>query len=262
MLPLRLAADPATMDAVNVEEIVDQVKDISATNVFHAVITGVVAFFVVKLLLSLIDRAFRRARIDPQMRKLIRNLLRIGMYFVAAILVLSALGIEVTSLVAVLSLIGLAFSLAMQNFLSNVAGGMQIFASRPLKPGDWVEVNGISGSVAEIDMFYTKITTIDNKLVHVPNSAIVSSTIINYTAEDLRRLELRPTASYDAPTGYVLDTLRALVCGDPRVLTDQDIFVHVFNYGDSAIEYIVRVWCRNADYWPLYFDLMDNLGGK
>lgn len=261
ILRLTEVIDPSVIDSsvINPNEIYEQVKDISATNVFAAVVTAVVSIFVIKVLLTLMNRAFSKSKLDPQVRKLLRMLMRVALYFVAVILVLGALDIEVTSLVAVLSIIGLAFSLAMQNFLSNVAGGMQLFASRPFKPGDWVEVGGVTGCVTEVDMFYTKINTVDNKLVHLPNSVIVTQTISNWSAEPLRRVELKPSASYDAPPQLVLDTLRALVCGDPRVMTDQDIFVHVNSYGDSSIEYILRVWCKNEDYWPLYFDLMDTL---
>lgn len=261
MFPILFGSvDTAVVDAAtDVEHMLDQLKDITASNVFTAVVTAVVSLIVIKLLLAFLNHAFSRSKLDSQVRKLLLGLLRVALCFVAVILVLDALGIEVTSLVAVLSVIGLAVSLALQNFLSNVAGGMQIFASRPFKPGDWVEIGDLNGSVAEINMFYTKLNTVDNRLVHIPNSVLVTKTIYNRDAEPFRRVELKPSASYDAPTQLVLDTLRAMVCGDPRVLTDRGIFVHVNKYDDSAIEYILRVWCKGEDYWPLYFDLMDAL---
>ncbi len=253
---LRLTDAVPTVDP---NEIVEQVKNITASGVFAAVITAVVSVLVIKVLLSFLDRAFSRTRMDATLRKLLHNLLRFAMYFVAVILVLRPLGIDVTSLVAVLSVVGLAFSLAMQNFLSNVAGGMQIFVSQPFKLGDWVEVGDIVGCVSGIDLFYTKINTLDNRVVNLPNSAIVTQTICNRDTEPFRQLEFKPTVSYDAPVQLVLDTLRAIACGDPRVLTDRGIFVHVSNYGDSAIEYVLRMWCRNEDYWNIYFDVMDAL---
>ncbi len=256
MPSLRLTDAVPTVDP---EQIIDQIKNITANSVFAAVATAVVSFLVVRVLLSFLDRALSRTKIEAPLRKLIHTLLRAGMIFLALILVLRALGIDVTSLVAVLSVIGLAFSLAMQNFLSNVAGGMQIFASQPFKLDDWVEIGDVVGRVSGIDMFYTKINTLDNRVVNLPNSVIVTQTIYNRNTEPYRQLEFKPTTSYDAPVQLVMDTLRAIACGDPRVLTDRGITVHVSKYGDSAIEYVLRMWCKNEDYWDIYFDVMDTL---
>ena len=147
-------------------------------------------------------------------------------------------------------MVGLAFSLALQNFLSNVAGGMQLLASHPFAVGDFVDVGVCSGTVEEIGMFYTKVTTPDNKLVQLPNSAIV-------TAQPTRRVELKVSASYDAPTGQVTALLSKLAGEHPLVLADPEPAVHVEEYGDSAIRYVMRVWCANADYWTVYYDLLD-----
>ena len=256
-MPILRLTEPAP--TVDPEQIIDQIKNITASSIFAAVITAVISILVIRVLLSFLDRALSRSKLDTSLRKLIHTLLRAGLIFLGLILVLRALGIDVTSLVAVLSLVGLAFSLAMQNFLSNVAGGMQIFASQPFKIGDWVEVGDIVGCVTQIDLFYTKINTIDNRVMNLPNSVLVTQTICNRNTEPFRQLEFRPTTSYDTPVQLVLDTLRAIACGDPRVLTDRGIFVHVSKYGDSAIEYVLRMWCRNEDYWNIYFDVMDAL---
>ena len=234
-------------------------RQITASKVFSAVIATVVCLIVIRILLAVLDRALNRSRLDKPMQSLLRNLLRGGLWFVAAIIVLGCLDIEVTSLVAVLSVVGLAFSLALQNFLSNVAGGMQILASHPFKPGDFVEAGGCSGTVTDIGMFYTKLTTPDNKLVQLPNSTIVSANITNYSAQPTRRVELKVSASYDAPTERVLAVLREAVENHPLTLDDPEFMIHVDEYGDSAIRYVVRVWCATADYWTVYFDLMDGM---
>lgn len=234
-------------------------RQITASNVFSAVVAAVICLIVIRVLLTVLDRAQKKSKLDPSLQTLLRNLLQGGLWFVAAIIVLGCLGIEVTSLVAVLSVIGLAFSLALQNFLSNVAGGMQLLASHPFKPGDFVEAGGFSGTVTEIGMFYTKLTTPDNKLVELPNSSIVSANIINYSAQPNRRVELKVSASYDAPTERVLAVLRETVENHPLTLDDPEPMIHVDNYGDNAIGYVVRVWCATADYWTVYFDLMDGM---
>ena len=241
------------------EELWNSLRQITASKVFSAVIAAIICLIVIKILLKLLDRAQKRSRLDPSLQTLLRNLLQGGLWFVAAIIVLERLGIEVTSLVAVLSVIGLAFSLALQNFLSNLAGGMQLLASHPFKPGDFVEAGGCSGTVTEVGMFYTKLTSPDNKLIHIPNSTIMSANVINYSAQGTRRVEVKVSASYDAPTEQVLAVLKGLVENHPLALADPVPQVHVDNYGDNAIGYVARVWCAADDYWTVYFDLMDGL---
>ena len=237
----------------------NNLKYITATKMFSAVVVAAVCLLAVKVLVGVLDRALRRSSMDSALKKLLRGLLKGGLLFVSVIVVLGRLGIEVTSLVAVLSVIGLAFSLALQNFLSNVAGGMQLLASHPFKPGDFVEAGGCSGTVTDIGMFYTRLTTYDNKLVQIPNSSIVSANIINYSTQPSRRVDLTVSASYDAPVDQVLAALAKLGEEHPLVLDDPAPAAHVTKYGDSAIEYALRVWCANADYWTVYNDLKDSL---
>lgn len=236
----------------------ENIRDITASKVFGAVLVAVVCFLVVKVLMKLLGRAVGRSKLDGALQKMLLNLLRGLLWSVAVIIVLGCLGIEVTSLVAVLSVIGLAFSLALQNFLSNVAGGMQLLASHPFKPGDFVEAGGCSGTVTEIGMFYTRLATYDNKLVQIPNSTIVSANIINYSTQPSRRVDLMVSASYNAPLEVVMNTLLGLAQAHELVLDDPAPAVHVTKYGDSAIEYALRVWCANADYWTVYNDLIDS----
>ena len=237
----------------------DNVQDITASNIFSAVLTIVISLVVIKVLTRVLNRALGRSKLDTSLQYLLRNLLKGVLWSIAAIIVLDCLDIEVTSLVAVLSVVGLAFSLALQNFLSNVAGGMQLLASHPFKLGDFVDAGGCSGTVTEIGMFYTKLTTPDNKLVQLPNSTIVSANITNFSAQATRRVELKVSASYDAPTDTVLALLSKMAADHPLVLADPAPAVHVDGYGDNAIGYVMRVWCANADYWTVYYDLMDGM---
>ncbi len=237
----------------------NSIQNVTASNIFSAVLSVVISLILIKVLTKLLEQALGRSKLDQPLQRLIRSLLRGVLWAVAAITVLKSLGIEVTSLVAVLSVVGLAFSLALQNFLSNLAGGMQILASHPFAPGDFVDAGGCSGTVSEIGMFYTKLTTPDNKLVQLPNSTIVSANITNFSAQATRRVELKASASYDAPTERVISLLSGLAADHPLVLGDPAPAVHVDGYGDNAIEYVMRIWCANADYWTVYYDLMDGL---
>ena len=158
----------------------------ASEKLFTAVVAAVVCLVVIKILLKLVDRTLRRIHLDGTLKKLIRGGLKGLLLFLGVIVVLGCLDIPVTSLVAVLSVAGLALSLAVQNFLSNVAGGLQLLVSQPFKVGDYVEAGGCSGTVAEIGMFYTKLNSVDNKLVQLPNSTIVSQNILNYSSEESR----------------------------------------------------------------------------
>lgn len=227
--------------------------------ILTALLSTVICLVVIKILMKLTDRAMRRVELESTIKKLIRGGIKALLLFLAVIVVMGCLDIPVTSLVAVLSVVGLAFSLALQNFLSNVAGGLQLLASQPFKVGDFVEAGACSGTVAEIGLFYTKLRGIDNRLVQLPNSTIVSSTIINYSSEELRRVELRVTASYDAPTDQVRQVLARLVGEHPLTLATPEPLIRVSAYQESAIEYIIRVWCANEDYWTVYYDLLENI---
>ena len=252
-----LLGDGTGSDAT--DGLLNSLQQITTSKVFSAVIATVVSLIVIKILMVVLDRALGRSKLDKPVRNLLRNLLRGVLWFVAAIIVLECLDIQATSLVAVLSVVGLAFSLALQNFLSNVAGGMQLLASHPFKPGDFVEAGGCSGTVTDIGMFYTKLATPDNKLVELPNSSIMSANIINYSAQGTRRVEIKVSASYDAPTDRVISLLRGVAETHPLTLDNPELQVHVDDYGDNAIRYVVRVWCATDDYWTVYFDLLDSM---
>lgn len=235
----------------------NSIRHITASNIFTAVLVAAACLVVMKVLLKVLDRALGRSRLDPSLQKLLRGILKAGLWFVTAIIVLGCLNIEVTSLVAVLSVVGLAFSLALQNFLSNAAGGMQLLASHPFSVGDFVEAGGCSGTVEEMGLFYTKLTTPDNKLVQLPNSTIVAANITNFSQQPTRRVDLTVSASYDAPPEQVIALLARLAAEHPLVLDDPEPAAHVDGYGDSAVNYVLRVWCANADYWTVYYGLLD-----
>lgn len=256
-MPIPLVLTAGLPDGETAQSLWNSIRNVTASNIFSAVLSVVISLILIKVLTKVLDRALGRSKLDLPLQRMIRSLLRGALWAVAAIIVLGCLGIEVTSLVAVLSVVGLAFSLALQNFLSNLAGGMQILASHPFALGDFVDAGGCSGTVAEIGMFYTKLTTPDNKLVQLPNSTIVSANIINFSAQSTRRVELRVSASYDAPTDQVAALLARLAADHPLVLDDPEPAVHVDEYGDNAVVYVMRIWCANADYWTVYYDLMD-----
>ena len=255
-MKLSLTTDPTQA----VEDILKVgIAGFTVEKLLTAVVAAAVCLIVIKLLLGLLDRTAARTHMEPQIRRTVRGLVKAMLIFVTVIVVMGCLNIPVTSLVALLSVAGLAFSLALQGFLANMAGGLQIVASKPFRLGDYIEAGGCAGTVAEIGLFYTKLNTVDNKLIQLPNSTIISGNIINYSAEDKRRVELKVTASYDAPPEQVKAVLAQVVGEHPLTLATPEPMIRVSAYQDSAIEYIVRVWCANGDYWTVYYDLMDGL---
>ena len=196
---------------------------------------------VMKLVLRLTDRAFLRLELERSLHTFIHAALRVILWMITLCIVLDYVGVPMTSLVAVLSVIGLAVSLAIQGTLSNLAGGIQVLLSKPFKAGDYVEAGGISGTVMEVGLAYTKLCTVDNKVISVPNGQISGEKIINYSTEERRRVDLTFNASYDSPLQQVTGVLRAVVAAHPMALAEPEPFVRVNAYRDSSIEYVLSL---------------------
>lgn len=233
--------------------------DISITAIVRVLFTIVVCLIAVKVITKILNGVLGKSKLEQTLSNFLGAALKVVLYFIAALIILGSLGVDVTSLVALLSVAGLAVSLALQNTLSNLAGGIQLLVTKPFAAGNFVEAGANSGTVHKIGLAYTTLITADNKVVHVPNSDIASARIVNYNGRDTRRVELKVTASYDAPIQLVKDTIGKLIAADSRIMNDPAPFVRVSAYGSSSIEYTVRVWCKSGDYWDVYFDLMDNI---
>ena len=223
------------------------------------VVLAVVCLIVIKLLLKLYDKVIGKTKLDAIIAKFLRIALKIVLLFVGLMIVLPSLGISVTSLVATLSVVGVAFSLAIQGFLTNVFGGIQIITNHPFQVGDFVDAGGESGVVQEVGLFYTKLHTGDKKLVQIPNSAIANSNIVNYSSEPNRRVDITVSASYDDDTEKVKAVLLKLVSEHSKTLSGEGFnpMVRVSGYNANDISYVVRCWCVGSDFWDVYFDLMD-----
>jgi len=233
--------------------------NISLGMIIKVLFTIVVCMIAVKVIGSMVARILSRSHMEKTLSGFINSMLRILLYFIAILIVLSTLGVDVTSLIALLSVAGLAVSLALQNTLANLAGGIQLLLTKPFAAGDYVDAGANSGTVNQIGLAYTILTTPDNKVVHIPNSDIASGRIVNYSAKETRRVDIKVTASYDAPIDTVKATISGLIDADERILKDPAPFVRVSNYGTSSIEYTIRVWCEGKNYWDVYFDLLDNM---
>ncbi len=219
-----------------------------------ALLLLVAGVLVIRILITLLKRTLEKSRLEKAAHTLILSLARVAMYILLFLSVASALGIDVTGIVALASVLTLALSLALQNMLANVIGGFTILSTHPFHSGDFVEIAGQSGTVTEINMTYTKLATPDNKVISIPNSAVIAAQIVNYSAEPTRRVEVTIFASYTAPTQKVIDAL-ALAGTMDKVLLDPAPQAVITAYGESAIHYSLRVWVKTTDYWDVYFAL-------
>ena len=217
-----------------------------------AILILVIGVLAVRIVMKLINKAMTKSKMEKTAHNLIRTLIRTVLYGLLVLMAASCIGIDVSGIVALASVLTLAISLSVQDLLTNVISGFTLLYTKPFVADDFVEVAGQSGTVKEVGLTYTKLVTSDNKIVFIPNSSVVSAEIVNYTVTGTRRMALEISASYDAPVETVLEALRE-AADVPTALKDPSVFVNVSKYGDHAIEYVLRVWAKNEDYWATYY---------
>ena len=232
-----------------------------AANALPAVIIAVVGILAIRVVKNILNKALAKSKLEKAAHSLIRSLATTVLYVLLALIVASSLGIDVTGIIALASVLTLAVTLAVQNALANVIGGFQLLYTHPFHSGDYVEIAGQSGTVQEIGLTYTKLATPDNKAVSIPNSAVAAAQIVNYSVLGIRRVDINISASYDAPVEKVIETLLE-AAKIPQALKDQEVFAGVVKYGDSAIEYVLRFWTTVDDFWPATFAVNASLQSR
>ncbi len=233
-------------------------ENVLIQRILAAVILCVIGILAIRVVNKVLKRALQRSTLEKAAHTLILSLTSAAMYLLLGLMVASSLGIDVTGIVALASVLTLALSLALQNMVSNIIGGFTILYAKPFHSGDYVEIGDQAGTVTEINMSYTMLTTPDNKLVSIPNSTVVAARVTNYSSAETRRVEVTVSASYDTPTQKVIDAL-ALAGTMDNVLLDPAPQAVITGYGESAINYSLRVWVKNADYWTVYFALTQRI---
>ncbi len=236
--------------------------DIWLTNLVSSLIHRIVPFtfiivagiLAVKLILRIINKALEKSKLEKAAHTLIKSVARVVLYVLLGLIAASSLGIDVTGIIALASVLSLAVSLSVQNALTNIIGGFTLLYTKPFSSGDYVQIAAESGTVSEIGMSYTKLITPDNKVIYIPNSAVVAADITNYSVTGTRRVELPFSVSYNAPANQVLAAL--LEAADlPEIMDDPAPFAAVSGYSDSTVDYILRVWTKNDSYWDVNFGL-------
>ena len=221
-------------------------------NILIAIVILIIGNKLIKWVLKLIGNSFKKTKIEPMVAKFLISLIKFALYFLIAIIVISVLGIPTTSLIAALSAAGLTLGLALQGSLSNFAGGVLILLFKPFTIGDYIkeDTHGNEGTVTGIDLFYTKITTIDNKTIVIPNGTLANSSLTNYTAQEKRRIDILIGISYDSDIRKAKSVLADVIDGCDRIIRDEEISIYVDNLGESQITLGVRVWTKTDEYWP------------
>lgn len=232
---------------------------LTLSTLLPALIYLIAGLVISKLILSVLNRSLDRSKIDVTLHKFLFTAVRLVLHFIIFMIVAGALGIQVTSMVAILSVAGLAISLSVQGLLSNVLSGFMLLSLKPLKTGDYVEVGGIGGTVKEIGFVHTKLLTLENCTIYIPNNEVSNGKIMNYSTEEKRRFNLKITASYDCPPEKVRKVLLDYISAHPQIDKDPAPFVAVSSYKESSIEYVVRAWSDNSIFWDVYWDIYNGL---
>lgn len=235
------------------------IPDLTLGDLLRMAVVVLVGWLTIRLLMRMVDRLLERSKPVAAIRTYIHTALHAFLWFLLALMLAGTMGLEVTSIIAMLSVAGLAVSLALQSTLANLAGGLVLLVAKPFAVGDYVEADGISGTIAAIDLAYTTFVTPDNKEIFVPNSQLSAAKIVNYNALGKRRMDLKFTASYDAPTAQVRQALQEALAAVPGVLDDPAPAVYLSEYQSSSIEYLIRLWTSSGDYWDVYYTLLEGV---
>lgn len=247
---------------VNLEKVIQQIITFSV-DAGKSILLAAVIFIAGRFLISVINRLvaqmMERRKIDATIQSFLRSFINILLTILLLISVVSALGVNTTSFAALLASAGVAIGMALSGNLQNLAGGLIILLFKPYKVGDYIDAQGVSGTVKEIQIFHTVLTTPDNKIIYVPNGSLSSGSVTNYSLSALRRVDWTIGVEYGTEIEKVRQTALDLIKKDSRILTDPAPFIALSALADSSVNITIRVWTKNEDYWGVFFDMNQNI---
>ncbi len=249
--------DTVQVDEEQVAAAASVLKSLSLVDVVKLAVLVIVLIVLVNLLSRLFTKLIQRSKLDPSAHSFLIATIKVILWFVAATIVAAGLGVDITSLIAVLSVAGLAVSLALQGALANLASGLVILTTKPFRVGDYVLIGGNEGFVREISMTYTRIVSWDARTIFVPNSTVTVSEVVNYSTDGMRRIDMNFSVGYDNDVETVKSSLIEAMNNIPQVRKDLEIFARVNAYEASSIQYQARCWCVGEDYWDVWFGLLE-----
>ena len=253
-----------TLDATNTA--VSKYTDMAITyaseyglKILAALLIFIIGKWAVKKLTALTKTVMEKANVDKTLVEFAESLVYFVLLMVVILAALNTLGINTTSFIAIFGAAGLAIGLALQGSLANVGAAVLIIIFRPFKVGDFVEAGGATGTVEDVNLFSTIIAPLDNRTIIVPNAAIVGGNIINYSMKPERRVDHVFGIGYDDDLKLAKNTLMEIMTSDTRVLQDPAPFVAVSELGDNSVNFTTRAWVENADYWDVYFEMIEKV---
>lgn len=262
---LQSAALASEISLSRIDKLLEKLLDmgfIAGRHILAAILVYLIGAFVVKLLNRLVRTMLTRRKVDDSVKTFLQSLTNILLTLLLIISVIGALGVNTTSFAALLASAGVAVGMALSGNLSNFAGGLVVLLFKPYRVGDWIEAQGTSGTVTAIQIFHTILRTSDNRVVYIPNGALSSNTVINYSREETRRVQWQIGVDYGQDIAGVREALLSLFESDERILQNVEgktPFVGLENLGDSSVNLVIRVWVANADYWAVYYQLQERI---
>jgi small conductance mechanosensitive channel len=225
--------------------------------VLMALAVLIIGLLIIKVFVNTTKKVLSKREVDITLQKFLLNLLNWVLKILLFITVVAKLGIETTSFAAILASAGLAIGLALQGSLANFAGGILIIIFKPIKIGDFIEAQGVSGSVKEIEIFTTKLNTTDNKEIIIPNGALSNGNIVNYSTEATRRVDFTFGVGYDSDIKKTKEVISRVINSHPLVLKEPVPAVNLSELADSSINFFTRGWVKKEDYWTVKFDILE-----
>ena len=225
------------------------------SHILLALVVFLVGRFIIKKFVKWLDKTKMMEKLDPSLHTFLVSFIRIVLFALLVVAIISILGVPAASIITVLASAGLAIGMALQGSLSNLAGGIMLMIFKPFKVGDYVETAGAAGNVTKITMFYTVLTTLDNKRVTIPNGSLMNANVTNLTAEPQRRVDLTFTCAKSESVEKIEALCLEAIATVPKALQDPEPFARVSGGTNEAMEFTVRAWCDPVDYWDVYFDV-------
>lgn len=221
-----------------------------------ALLVFIVGRFLISMINKLVQRVLLKRNIDPSIKTFVGSLIHIILMILLIVSVVGALGVQTASFAALLASAGVAIGMALSGNLSNFAGGLIILIFKPYKVGDFIEAQNLSGTVRAIQIFHTVLTTTDNKVIYIPNGSLSSSAVINYSYQQVRRIDWTFGVEYGTDYAKVKGVLEEILAKDERILQEPAApFIAMSQLADSSVNYVVRVWVNSPDYWNVYYDI-------
>lgn len=230
-----------------------------APKLLGALIVFLVGKFLIGKVINILDRSHGMAKLDGSVRSFSMSAIKAALYVILFVTIIGIMGVPMASVVAVIASAGVAVGLALQGALSNLAGGIMLVLFKPFRVGDYVDAAGVSGTVKEVTLFYTVIITTDNRHISVPNGSLMNTNVVNYSTEPLRRVDLAFACAKSETPADIQSIMINAMSANTKVLQDPAPFARVSGGTNEAMQFTVRAWCKNEDYWDVYFDLNQSI---